>query len=66
MGLQGAAYYKAQGVSKMNTVFLKKGFDDGYESKTPLLTPQQCNVIIQTTMQANMANRVTAGTAVIH
>lgn len=55
MGLQGAAYYKAQGVSKMNTVFLKKGFDDGYENKAPLLTPQQCNAIIQTTMQANMS-----------
>ena len=55
MGVQGAAYYKAQGVSKLNTILLKKGFDDGYEKKTPLLTPEQCNVIIQKTMQANMA-----------
>ena len=55
MGVQGAAYYKAQGISKMNTNLLKKGFDDGYNSKTPLLTSEQCNTIIQKTIQANMA-----------
>jgi FKBP-type peptidyl-prolyl cis-trans isomerase len=55
MGVQGAAYYKSQGITKMNTVLLKKGFDDAYASKTPLLNPEQCNSIIQRTMQANMA-----------
>lgn len=55
MGIQGASYYKAQGVSKMNTALLKKGFDDGYENKTPLLTPEQCNTTIQKTFQANLA-----------
>ena len=55
MGVQGAAYYKAQGISKMNTNLLKKGFDDGYNSSAPLLTTEQCNTIIQKTMQATMA-----------
>ena len=55
MGVQGAMYYKAQGISKMNTMLLKKGFDDGYDNKTPLLASEQCNIIIQKTMQANMA-----------
>ena len=55
MGVQGANYYKAQGISKMNTTLLKKGFDDEYANKAPILTPEQCNNIIQKTMQANMA-----------
>ncbi len=55
MGLQGAGYYKVQGISKMNTTLLKKGFDDGYNTKNPLLNSEQCNAIIQRTMQASMA-----------
>ena len=55
MGLQGAGYYKGQGISKMNTALLKKGFDDGYNTSKPLLSTEQCNSVIQKTMQATMA-----------
>ncbi|MEO6289959.1 MAG: FKBP-type peptidyl-prolyl cis-trans isomerase [Ginsengibacter sp.] len=60
MGLQTASYYKSQGAEKINSDMVKKAYDDVYNNKTPLLSPEQCNVTIQEKLQEYMAEKANA------
>ncbi|MEO7800485.1 MAG: FKBP-type peptidyl-prolyl cis-trans isomerase [Ginsengibacter sp.] len=57
IGLEGASFYKSQGAKSLNTLLIKKGFDDAFANKKPLLTPEECNMTIQTKMQEFMSNK---------
>ncbi len=57
MGLQTATYYKTQGAVKINSAMVKKAYDDVYSNKTPLITPEQCNMTIQTKLQEYMSQK---------
>src|ERR1017187_3561542 len=48
MGVQTAEYYKAQGAQNINPAMVKKAYDDVYTNKTLLISPEQCNMNIQT------------------
>jgi FKBP-type peptidyl-prolyl cis-trans isomerase len=54
LGLEGATYYNSQGITKLNTVLVKKAFDDVYNKKTPLLTKEQADMTIQKKLQEFM------------
>lgn len=57
IGLEGASFYKSQGAASLNTALIKKGFDDAFANKKPLLTPEECNMTIQNKMQEFMSNK---------
>lgn len=57
MGVQTASYYKAQGAAKINSAMVKKAYDDVYSDKAPLMTPEQCNMTIQTKLQEYMSQK---------
>ena len=57
VGLEGAAYYKNQGAPQLNTEIVKKAFEDVYNAKTFLLTPEQSSMTIQKQLQAFMAGK---------
>jgi FKBP-type peptidyl-prolyl cis-trans isomerase len=54
LGLEGATYYNSQGITTLNTVLVKKAFDDVYNKKTPLLTKEQADMTIQKKLQEFM------------
>ncbi|MBA2249141.1 MAG: FKBP-type peptidyl-prolyl cis-trans isomerase [Chitinophagaceae bacterium] len=58
LALQGATFYKTQGIERVNTELIKKAFDDVYGNKTLLLTTEQANMTIQQKMQTFMANKL--------
>ncbi|HUS01025.1 MAG TPA: FKBP-type peptidyl-prolyl cis-trans isomerase [Chitinophagaceae bacterium] len=60
IGLEGASYYKSQGITNVNSTLIKKAFDDVYGKKTLLLTPEQSTVIIQTKLMEYMKNKNSA------
>jgi FKBP-type peptidyl-prolyl cis-trans isomerase len=60
MGVQTAEYYKAQGAENINTAMVKKGYDDVYNNKTLLISPEQCNMTIQTKLQEFMMLKTNA------
>lgn len=47
IGLEGASYYKNQGVTDLNVDVVKRAFQDVYGNKTLLLTPELTNSTIQ-------------------
>lgn len=57
IGLEGAAYYKSQGATTINTALVKKAFDDVYGNKSLLLTPEQSSMSIQTKLMAYMNSK---------
>ncbi len=57
IGLEGAAYYKSQGASTINSALVKKAFDDVYGKKTLLLTPEQSTMTIQNKLKKYMENK---------
>ncbi len=57
LGLEGAAYYKSQGAKKINADLVKKAFEDVYNEKKLLLTPQQSSMTIQTKLTEYMNNK---------
>lgn len=57
MGVQTATYYKTQGAAKVNTAMVKKAYDDVYNNKTPLISPEQCNMTLQKKLQEYMAQK---------
>ncbi|MEJ7821631.1 MAG: FKBP-type peptidyl-prolyl cis-trans isomerase [Chitinophagaceae bacterium] len=57
IGLEGAAYYKSQGATTINSALVKKAFDDVYGKKTLLLTPQQSTMTIQNKLKKYMENK---------
>jgi len=57
IGLEGAAYYKSQGATTVNSALIKKAFDDVYGKKTLLLTPQQSTQCIQTKLMTYMNSK---------
>ena len=60
MGIQTAEYYKAQGVDKVNTALVKKAYDDVFNNKTLIISPEECNMTIQKKIQEFMANKIKA------
>lgn len=60
IGLEGASYYKSQGATTVNSALIKKAFDDVYEKKTLLLTPEQSTMSIQTKLMAYMNSKNSA------
>lgn len=60
MGVQTAEYYKAQGADKINTAMIKKAYDDVYNNKTLLISPEECNMTIQKKLQEFMQNKTNA------
>lgn len=57
IGMEGASYYKSQGVAKINSALMKKAFDDVYGNKTLLLTPEQSSMTIQNKLMAYMNSK---------
>ncbi len=57
MGIQTATYYKSQGAAKVNTVMVKRAYDDVYNNKTLLISPEQCNMTLQNKLQQYMAQK---------
>ena len=60
MGVQTAEYYKAQGADKINTAMIRKAYDDVYNNKTLLISPEECNMTIQKKLQEFMQNKTNA------
>ena len=58
MGVQTAEYYKAQGAENINPEMVKKAYEDVYNNKTLLISPEQCNMTIQNKLQEFMAQKV--------
>jgi FKBP-type peptidyl-prolyl cis-trans isomerase FklB len=57
IGLEGAAYYKSQGATALNSDLIKRAFDDVYGKKTLLLTPEQSTKCIQTKLMTYMNSK---------
>lgn len=55
LGLEGASFYKSQGFTKVNSEMVKRAFNDVFEGKKILLTPEQSNMSIQRKMQEYMS-----------
>ena len=51
IGLEGASYYKNQGVTQVNSEVVRKAFEDVYGNKPLLLTPELTNATIQQRLQ---------------
>lgn len=60
MGVQTAEYYKMQGAEKINSAMIKKAYDDVYNNKTLLISPQTCDMTIQTKLQEFMLKKINA------
>jgi len=60
MGVQTAEYYKSQGAENINPAMVKKAYEDVYNNKTLLITPEQCNMTIQTKLQEFMMEKASA------
>ena len=60
IGLEGASYYKSQGITNVNSALIKKAFDDVYGKKTLLLTPEQSTMTIQTKLMEYMKSKNSA------
>jgi FKBP-type peptidyl-prolyl cis-trans isomerase len=58
MGVQTAEYYKNKGVVKVNAEMIKKAYDDVYSNKTTIMSPQACDMTIQTKLQQFMTEKV--------
>jgi len=57
MGVQTAEYYKSQGADKINTAMVKKAYDDVYNNKPLLISPELCNTTIQIKIQEFMSQK---------
>lgn len=57
IGLEGASYYKSQGVTSVNSALIKKAFEDVYGKKTLLLTPEQSSMTIQNKLMQYMNSK---------
>lgn len=57
VGLEGASYYKSQGVTSVNPALVKKAFEDVYGKKPLLLTPEQSTMTIQNKLMAYMNSK---------
>jgi FKBP-type peptidyl-prolyl cis-trans isomerase FklB len=57
MGVQTAEYYKAQGAENINPAMVKKAYEDVYNNKILLISPEQCNMTIQTKLQDFMMQK---------
>lgn len=60
LGVQTAEYYKMQGVENVNIDLVKKAYEDVYNNKTLLITPEECNTTIQKKLQEFMMNKSNA------
>lgn len=59
MGVQTAEYYKSQGAENINPEMVQKAYNDVFNSKILLISPEQCNMTIQTKLQEFMMAKVT-------
>ena len=58
MGVQTAQFYKSQGAENVNPEMIKKAYEDVYNNKTLLISPEECNMTIQTKLQEFMAQKI--------
>jgi len=57
LGINIANNLKQQGVDKISFAAMQRGMDDVFKKQTVLMNEQQCNTVIQTAIQANMAKK---------
>jgi FKBP-type peptidyl-prolyl cis-trans isomerase len=60
MGVQTAEYYKSQGAENINPAMVKKAYDDVYNNKTLLISPELCNMTIQNKLHEFMMQKTNA------
>lgn len=60
IGIQVADFYKNQGVESMNSMMIKKAFDDVYNKKTLLISQEDANMTIQQKLQQYMSSKTNA------
>ncbi len=60
MGVQTAEYYKTQGAEKINSEMVKKAYNDVYNNKTLIISPEECNMTIQKKLQEFMTKKSSA------
>ena len=58
IGVQVASYYKAQGVEKINNVYLDKAFNDVFNNQSLTITEEDANVKIQQKLQEFMTKKI--------
>ncbi len=57
LGMNIANNLKQQGIDKISNVAMMKALDDVFLKRKALMDDQQCNMVIQTQIQANMAKK---------
>ena len=58
LGIQVAEYYKTQGLDTINSLVIKKAFDDVFQNKNLLITQEQASMTIQEKMQQFMFKKI--------
>ena len=58
IGVQVASYYKAQGVEKINNVYLDKAFNDVFNNQSLTITEKDANMKIQQKLQEFMTRKI--------
>ena len=58
IGVQVASYYKAQGVEKINNVYLDKAFNDVFNNQSLTITEEDANMKIQQKLQEFMTKKI--------
>ena len=58
IGVQVASYYKAQGVEKINNVYLDKAFNDVFNNQSLTITEEDANMKIQQKLQEFMTRKI--------
>jgi FKBP-type peptidyl-prolyl cis-trans isomerase len=58
IGVQVASYYKAQGVEKINNVYLDKAFNDVFNNQSLTITEENANMKIQQKLQEFMTKKI--------
>jgi FKBP-type peptidyl-prolyl cis-trans isomerase FklB len=58
MGVQTAVYYKSQGAEKINFEMIRKAYQDIYNNKTPIFSPEEADLIIRKDVEQFMKEKV--------
>ena len=58
IGVQVASYYKAQGVEKINNVYLDKAFNDVFNNQSLTITEEDANMKIQQKLREFMTKKI--------
>ncbi|MEO9210049.1 MAG: FKBP-type peptidyl-prolyl cis-trans isomerase [Ginsengibacter sp.] len=60
LAIQVAEFYKSQGLDTINSLVVKKAFDDVFQNKNLLITQDQAGMMIQEKMQEFMFKKINA------